>query len=417
MTDLTPFDAAAVPPARATRIAYTLNNEQPVRCTYISEEPLFYLDDQMLMDEDDMDLPADLLMDFADMAPTTTPTADMTSDEALAMFNEQFSGEKTQISLEQSLTLLRQSRMGAAMLDFATEHKVDIKVVDQLEAASYDRMRGIITLRPMLSATQQILLLARELRRVWQHRQGALIHPLLFHPDHGIVINRVLAADLMTMMIRTAWELRLSGAPETWDYLDQNGHHDLTRAFSREALTDFRSLNNGRAAAAAFESWFISERCRAHDRKLIQQMLADYQGYVFQAGHMETSKVLTQQLIASLGMLPYGKNYLVAHAATILADPIFTDIRDRSSANFLWFIKFEQSFRATERDLQQEGGEPAPAMPSGTHPADKDRSNASTTAQIIPYPQPARATVKRVVGSNDATIVDLQGWRRSHHAD
>jgi hypothetical protein len=220
----------------------------------------------------------------------------------------------------------------------------------------------------------------------------------------------------MTMMVRVGWELRLAGDATAWDYLEQNGHHDLTRAFSREALTDFRSLNNGRAATAAFEAWFISERCRAHDRKLIQQMLADYQGYVFKAGHEETSKMLTQQLISSLGTVPHGKNYLVPHAGTILSDPIFTEIRDRSSANFLWFIKFEQSFRTAERDLQQEGDTP-PRMPSsGIYPADKESHDAAKGAQIIAYPKPARpaASARAQRGSNDATIVDLQNFRRNN---
>jgi hypothetical protein len=36
----------------------------------------------------------------------------------------------------------------------------------------------------------------------------------------------------------------------------------------------------------------------------------------------------------------------------IMNDPVFTDVRDRSNANFLWFIKFERSFMETERELQ-----------------------------------------------------------------
>jgi len=417
MTTTFPPDAATDAVPHGLRIAYTLNNEQPVRCTIISEEPLFYLDDPVAEVEDEMDsdLPADLLLDFADMAAVSAVAPE--PEDALRMFNEQFSGSSSQIPVADTMATLRQSRMGAALLDFAAEHKVEVKVVDQLDAAMYDRMRGIITLRPLLADVQQTLLLARELRRVWQHRQGALIHPLLFHPDHAIVINRVLAADLMTMMVRISWELRLAAQPQTWDYLEQNGHHDLTRAFSREALTDFRSLNNGRAATAAFEAWFISERCRAHDRRLIQQMLADYQGYVFKAGHEETSKMLTHQLIASLGTMTYGKNYLSAHAATILSDPIFTEIRDRSSANFLWFIKFEQSFRMTERDLQQEGGLPTQVHSSGTAPVAKDPTHAAETAQIIAYPQPFRKSAGVKAGSNDATIVDLHSFRTKARAD
>ena len=46
-------------------------------------------------------------------------------------------------------------------------------------------------------------------------------------------------------------------------------------------------------------------------------------------------------------------NYARNWANTFVNDPVFTDVRDRSSANFLWFIKFEQSFtiEKTEKTL------------------------------------------------------------------
>lgn len=421
------FDPQIAAPANAAvRIAYTLNNSQPVLCTYISAEPLFYLDEAMV-DEADLDLPLDMLADFdaPDYGPTTELPTGFPSEgeEAVTAFGEQFARSTENFaSLNDTQTILRKSRMGAALLDYALDHKVLMVVKPQMGAASYDRMTGIISLRPQLNPTEQLLLCVRELRRVWQHRNGALIHPLLFHPDHAIVINRVHAADLSTMMVRVAWELRLAGDDSYWIHLERHGHDDLTRGFAREALTDFRSLNDGRAMAGAFEAWFISERCRSYDRSLIQQMLADYQGYVFKAGHEETSKVLTQQLLASLGTMPFGKNYLSPHAATILADPIFTDIRDRSNANFLWFIKFEQSFRQTERDLQNAGDNHSNAASTDAGRSDKDRSAHAVPAQIIHLPvkrNAATGTVraKRVVGSNDAIVIDLQGWRRERSFD
>ena len=125
---------------------------------------------------------------------------------------------------------------------------------------------------------------------------------------------------------------------------------DLGRAFAREAYLDFRTLNNGQAMAAVFEGWFLSERCRAQDKLLINQMLNDHQGYVFDM--KEVDSALTPALISALGAMPFGKNYLAEHAMTIIDDAIFTDVRDRSNANFLWFVKFERTFRETEQELQ-----------------------------------------------------------------
>lgn len=416
------FDPFSVAPASATvRLAYTLNNRQPVRCTYISEEPLFYLD-QGVIDDDDLDIPVDLLEEFSACDPQIPSGPPSDRVDAARVFAEQFGGVpvKTPV-LAETLVQLRQSRIGAALLDFALSHGVTIETAPQRSAVTYDRMNGAIKLRNNVGPAEQFLLLTRELRRVWQHRNGALIHPLLFHPDHAIVINRIHAADLMATMTRVAWEMSLAGDTRPWDYLEKNGHHDMTRALSREARTDFRALNNGRAMASVFEAWFLSERCRGYDRTLIQQMLADYQGYVFKAGHEETSKVLTQQLLASLGTLPFGKNYLSPHAATILADPIFTDIRDRSNANFLWFIKFEQSFRQTERDLQSKGG----LLTSGTTSLSLDQSvhaDHDLPAQVLQLPVSPKndrsgGPPRRVVGSNDAVIIDLQSARRDRLAD
>lgn len=403
MSDRTLIDGALSPSSRI-RLAYTINNDQPVRCTYISDEPLFYIDAPMT-DDDESDLLAlhEDIFNESDLAKLSPPDEMSARD----IFDEQFSAAPASfISLEQTIADLRASRFAATLLDFATDQKIRIETAEQMTPIFYDRTQGIIRLRPQLAPLQQKLLLIRELRRVWQHRQGALIHPLLFHPDHAIVINRVQAADLSVTAVRVAWELRLAGAPELWSHLQANGHHDMARAFAREASLDFRALNNGRAAAAAFETWFLSERCRAFDRTLIQQMLADYQSYIVRAGHEETSRMLTQQIIAALGEMPYGKNYLAAYAATILADPIFTDVRDRSNANFLWFIKFEQSFRATERDLQGEQG-------SATHQSLPESANrvSDTTAQVIELAPKSAPSASAVVGGN-AVVVDLARFRR-----
>ncbi len=420
MTTKTPEgDTPVMGHAPLMRMAYTLNNTQPVRCTYVSDEPLFYIDAPIVDDESmSFDMDDDLFLALSEMDDAMLP-ASLDQPTAAAkdvddLFNEQFGQKETQSpALDDTLAILNQSRMAKALLDFAAEQHVSIAVTPQIAPIFYDRMAGQITLRPGLSSSQQMIFLTRELRRVWQHRQGALIHPMLFHPDHAIVINRVQAADLAVSTIRIAWELRLAGQTALWQELDQNGQDDMTRAFAREAHADFRALNNGHAAAAAFETWFLSERCRSFDRTLIQQMLADYQSYVVRAGHADTSRVLTQQLLAALGAMPYGKNYLAGYAATILADPIFTDIRDRSNANFLWFIKFEQSFRATERDLQQK----ADTTSSVSACKDPSAHGSAAPAQILQLPVTTGYTGQRPARRHAphgpvADIIDLDRWRR-----
>ena len=163
------------------------------------------------------------------------------------------------------------------------------------------------------------------------------------------MVNRVQEADLAVSIVRIAWELQLSGIREIWNYIERSAISDLARAYAREAFNDFRTINNGSASASVFETWFLSERCTQHDKKIVQAMIADYNGYVFD--DTNASKAVTAELIAGLGTMPYGKNYLSPYANIIMNDPIFTEVRDRSNANFLWFVKFERSFKETECEL------------------------------------------------------------------
>jgi hypothetical protein len=348
-------------------VAYTLNNTQPVACTIIGDQPLFYMDYEVDYEDEDM-----ALFDEADLRVLEKELVSLKKEmDCLDKISEDFiqapeihfenflENEESIVkpdannapgNVKTLINVLSQSRVAATYIDFAKEHGTKIIMSGQTQSAEYDRNSQTITISDNLDFSEQILLCARELRRHWQHRQGALINPLLFHPDNAILINRAQVADLAVNMVRIAWELQLGGIKQAWERIENSSLSDLGHAFARESFMDFRSLNNGEASAAVFESWFLSERCRTEDKKLIQKMLADYQGYVFDLE--EAEQAITPALIAALGEMPYGKNYLAQHAATIMDDPIFTEIRDRSNANFLWFIKFERSFRETEQELQ-----------------------------------------------------------------
>ena len=354
---------------KVCRVSYTLNNAQPVRSTIIGDQPLFYMDFGCEIEDEDDGVFFDPSEFNVLESELETLKKEIQSFERLSETKEnvelsraQFEMDKDALSaapfkkdliaeMKSLKDILIQSRMAQAYMDFASEHGVSIEFNVQVEDACYDRKTKRILINPLFDQADQVLLAARELRRHWQHRQGALIHPLLFHPDNAVLVNRAQNADLVVSMIRVGWELQLAGHKESWERLDNSSMADLTRSFAREAFMDFRTLNNGQASAAVFETWFLSERCRHEDRKLIKQMLADYQGYVFT--HEEDKKnAITPALISALGAMPYGKNYLAPHSQTILTDSVFTEVRDRSNANFLWFIKFERSFRETEQELQ-----------------------------------------------------------------
>lgn len=353
------------------RVAYTLNNEQPVRCTIIGEDPLFYMDESEALEDEIFEqglmegaegvfLEKDLQKLKAEIAQLERLSAHEQLDAQMlsALFAENAKGlyqgyETPARDIQTLVDILKQSRSALSYIECAATHNITLAYSLQVREAHYDRNGGPILINPAYTLGEQLLLAARELRRHWQHRNGALVSPLSFAPDHAVMINRLQTADLCTGMVRIAWELQLAGQREAWSRVEESSLADLGRAFAREAFLDFRTLNNGTACAAAFEGWFLSERCRTEDRVLIKQMLADYQGYVFDLG-AHAGAAIKPALIVALGEVPVGKNYLAQHATTILTDPIFTDVRDRSNANFLWFIKFERSFRETEQALQMD---------------------------------------------------------------
>lgn len=355
----------------AARVSYTLNNAQPVICTIIGSQPLFYMDhDQADLDRFEDELSAEDAedMDFLNAEMENlgkemntlekfSSQYTLSTDEYIALFTDaknSIIGESPAKAetADHILAILGKSRLAQSYLDHAAEHGITIIMDARVQNSLYDRTHSIIRISPNLSEDNQVLCALKELRRHWQHRNGALLNPMHFHPENAILINRVQTADLISSTIRGAWELQLSGYKAAWQKIENSAYADLGRAFTREAYLDFRTINNGMATTAAFEAWFLSERCRAADKHLIRQMLADNQGYVFDIDNDHAA--LTPSIIAALGSMPYGKNYLMPHVDTIMNDPIFTEVRDRSNANFLWFIKFERSFRETERDLQTE---------------------------------------------------------------
>lgn len=391
-------------PLESCRFAYTIGNKQPVRCTWISDQPLFYADcNDVIEDDDYLDDPilGALERDIADMRDKAMAydkiSADFVEDEntTVRLFREDadfISAAYTAPAsgLENLVASLQDSRLGSQLLSFAQLHNVRLSESSQVSDASYDRAAQIVLVRADLDMPTKTLVLARELRRVWQHRNGAGLHPLALHPDFAVLINRAQNADLLVSMVRVAWELQLAGAKECWMRIDNSTMADLGRAFAREAIADFRSIHNGLAARATFETWFLSERCRKSDRSLIQQMLADYQGYVF-SDNTETSRLIAGDLLCALGKMPFGGNYLESISQQMLIDPVFTDVRDRSNANFLWFIKFERSFTEAEKEVAVE----EQAQPK--------------TGEIIAFPKPEKKskTAKKTVNAAKSNVAEI----------
>jgi hypothetical protein len=263
-------------------------------------------------------------------------------------------GERTEDHADISALLetLRKSRTAAALLD--AEDAPEISYDPQHAGAQYyprEGARPLITLNPYRTRGDLLGLLTRELRRVWQHRNGALVNPLLFEPDEAILVNRAQAADAFMMTVKVAWELKLAGEQEAWNHICGSPMADIGRSFEIRAQADFRTLNNGAAARCAYDKFFEDSRTKLHDKSIIHQMLLDENGYLKTASARPR---VSQDLFRRLGEMPGGANYFSGRSGRAPTDASYATVEDRSNANFLWFIKFERSFQEREMQLVQE---------------------------------------------------------------
>ncbi|MGB1077211.1 MAG: DUF6782 family putative metallopeptidase [Bdellovibrionales bacterium] len=404
-------------PLASAKVAYTLNNHQPVKSSFIGAEPLFFMDtDEALEDEglfDDfslemLDSELEALKNKIDSYDAISREFHETDEQTLELFTQEASFLTSQLPAQSTLVALietlKQSRFADTLIDYAQNHGVEIEYSTQVETSEYDREAGKIFIHPSLDMAYQILVTSQELRRVWQHKQGAAVDPMAFYPDHGILINRLQQADMNAFMIRIAWELKLANINDAWALIETSNFADLGRAFAREACTDFRAANNGLAMLSIVEAWFLSERCRKHDRTLIQRMLAGQAPNGF-SHSQDLSRQALVEAIYALGKNPYGNNYLAPHIQLLIEDPIFSEVRDRSNANFLWFVKFESSFSQAEQELQSEesNGDMSPLYQqesndyeadiiqfpqntnSGKHNKQQKRAGASGQCTVLPF--------------------------------
>lgn len=384
-------------------------------CNIVGNQPLFYID---YVDEEEADFIDPMMLgDFLDgeelFVPMTQGSETMQPDlrarinrlqgasahidgyvkhDALAVFDatlEKLKQAPKLTALDDVLTAINTSRFLNNLLNDVSNAGVKIKSSAQVDRAVYDREQKIIYINPSLEAFEGAIAASAPLRQAWMHLKGAAIHPLHFAPEEAILLNRIQVADLAVTALRAAWEMKLAGHDGVWSRMLTGSSYDIAQSFAREAIADFRALASGAASNAAFEKWFLSDRCKEVDRNLIQSMLSDNHGLVF--NHPQVSRSVTADIIARTGEQPQGKNYLTNMVEIILADPLFTEIRDRSNANFLWFIKFERSFRMSEGEVE------------------KPAQNPVAYADIVKFPTKSRnfSQIKAGYPENEATIYYL----------
>jgi len=335
-------------------------------CNVIGDQPLFYMDDHV---EDD-----DLLM-IEDEAMMMEQLSSMDRDFLTKMRKKIDAYENTAKSLSQFDIKLPEQEFDAIfamnekitsiqdVLDFGHQSDIfqsyhtmmenyDIEIVFDVttQTAAFDKQQSKILVNPnqtLVGATKSCL---QSMRTAWLDKNGILLNPLLFMPEEAIIINRIQKADLDITAVAYAWDLKLAGHNDLWASEMCGPDADLYSSYAMEAMTDFRAIKNGLALRSTFEKWFISNRCKAHDRQIIQIMMGGHSDIEINDG--TASYNIAVSIIANMGRHPMMDNYLSLITTQIMNDTLYTDVRDRSNANFLWFVSFERRMANMEQELQ-----------------------------------------------------------------
>lgn len=342
------------------KMAMTFNRKPSFTCSYIHSDQYFYADDEY--DQTLMQFEDALDSDIEErMIPHALRQAKETSEGFITLGDAEFGLPLTDdlvalcrdalkpqeaCDVNKAIEILQGSDLAREYLEFADKADISFETSAEVDQLAIDYTDNVIVMPQTVSDLEASLLMMRGVRAL----QMKDVRPLLQNPERAILLNRSIEAELACIPVHVAWELKLNGFEEAWNYISASGLSDLAYAFGHRASDDFRAIRDGRSAIAAFDQWFYSGRTRKADRAIIQTLLAAGDD-VKEAQELSNTQVI--EALRSIGSRSImGKNYLVEHFMTLLEDGFYGEVRDRSNANFMWFVKFERSFREAEEQVE-----------------------------------------------------------------
>lgn len=179
----------------------------------------------------------------------------------------------------------------------------------------------------------------RGLRDIWQEEKLGGIETI-YRPDSFLMMERVRAADVDSVAVLAAYELRAAGYADLWRHILGGDDGDLAVTFGCALEKNPASLYNGAALARAFNQWFEDElRVDAIDHEALEHLddllengsPADVLG-------KETASAAQAE---GLSMLPDGAQYLSGMGDNILRDPLYAGLHDEINQAHLFHIVYD----------------------------------------------------------------------------
>ncbi len=170
-----------------------------------------------------------------------------------------------------------------------------------------------------------LITFSKALRDVWQEKRFGG-----FDEDYGpkdvILMERIRFADLDTLSVLIAWELREAGYEECWRHLSGSESCDLAMAFANYLeRRPTAALDLRQALLASFKQWF----CEASRIDACDHDTLEYLDEVLEASELVNpfgQKRPVKMNVEMLSTLPSGAAYLQGQGGEILDNRIFCDM-------------------------------------------------------------------------------------------
>ena len=188
------------------------------------------------------------------------------------------------------------------------EFAADIAHYDRYENCIYTGFQHPSSLKTDHGMGQNLIALARGLRKAWHFHSGNARYTGLRAPDF-LKLHRFKTADIEAFTVLICRELRLFDYPQAWKQYLSGYNGDIAIVFLNEIKKDPKTFKNGQALAAAYNQWFMdsvrSNNCDHKALNLIDNILLDNENDL----KLGKEKI-TKREIEKIGRVPSGKNYL-----------------------------------------------------------------------------------------------------------
>ncbi|MAH04353.1 MAG: hypothetical protein CL561_02210 [Alphaproteobacteria bacterium] len=158
------------------------------------------------------------------------------------------------------------------------------------------------------------------------------------HPETVLKVERMRAADIESVLIQVAWELRSIGYASLWRHLLGADIGDMAILFSRFMERDPASLFDGSALLVAFKQWYADEdRMNVIDRVALE-ICDDILLSATENKRVFKQKTLSDKTLQEFFALPEGRVYLAPIMQEILRSPYFAAMHDAINEAHLYHI-------------------------------------------------------------------------------